>query len=232
MVRRLHILSKSLLITIVLSLISYTTSAQNRQGHDVSVDNNILLTDTTFIQVGSVDSSFLAVDTLAFCPDPTKAVWYSALCPGLGQIYNRSYWKLPIIIGGYLALIYATNWNNRYYTDYSIAYRDAMDNDPYTDSYINFLSYNRRNDPEWINANMSWLQSTMKKKKDYYRKYRDLCVISMIGVYFVAMIEAYVDAHLYNFDISDNLSMKVSPTVIEPNRNSMATIGFQCAITF
>lgn len=79
---------------------------------------------------------------------------------------------------------------------------------------------------------MAWLQSAMKRKKDYYRKYRDLCIISMIGVYFVAMIEAYVDAHLYNFDISDNLSMKVTPTVIEPVRYSTASIGFQCAITF
>ena len=89
-----------------------------------------------------------------------------------------------------------------------------------------------RDDKEWIEANMAWLQSSMKRKKDYYRKYRDLCIISMIGVYFVAMIEAYVDAHLYNFDISDNLSMKVTPTVIEPVRYSTASIGFQCAITF
>ncbi len=172
------------------------------------------------------------IDSTAFSPDPVKAVWYSALCPGLGQIYNRSYWKLPILVGGYMALIYATNWNTRYYNDYSIAYRDAMDNDPNTESYKNFLSYSRRHDDEWIAANMEWLQSTMKKKKDSYRRYRDLCVISMIGVYFVAMIEAYVDAHLYNFDISDNLSMKVAPTVIEPERNTMAAVGFQCAITF
>lgn len=171
-------------------------------------------------------------DTAQFSPDPVKAVWYSALCPGLGQIYNRSYWKLPILVGGYLGLIYATNWNARYYSDYSTAYRDAMDNDPNTNSFINFLAYNRRNDPEWIAANMAWLQSAMKRKKDYYRKYRDLCIISMIGVYFVAMIEAYVDAHLYNFDISDNLSMKVTPTVIEPARYSTGSIGFQCAITF
>lgn len=172
------------------------------------------------------------IDSTAFSPDPVKAVWYSALCPGLGQIYNRSYWKLPILVGGYMALIYATNWNARYYNDYSIAYRDAMDNDPNTESYKNFLSYNRRHDDEWIAANMTWLQSAMKKKKDSYRRYRDLCIISMVGVYFVAMIEAYVDAHLYNFDISDNLTMKVAPTVIEQERNTMAAVGFQCAITF
>ena len=217
----------------VLSLFSLSSFAQNRN-EKKSDTETVVWADSSYIQTeqNATTEYTIVPDSLAFCPDPNKAVWYSALCPGLGQIYNRSYWKLPIIIGGYMALIYATNWNNRYYTDYSIAYRDAMDNDPYTDSYINFLSYNRRNDPEWINSNMSWLQNTMKKKKDYYRKYRDLCVISMIGVYFVAMIEAYVDAHLYNFDISDNLSMKVAPTVIEPNRNSMATIGFQCAITF
>lgn len=190
--------------------------------------------DLTYYRVEDAATQETAAmpDTTVFSPDPVKAVWYSALCPGLGQIYNRSYWKLPILVGGYLGLIYATNWNTRYFNDYSTAYRDAMDNDPNTNSFINFLAYNRRNDPEWIAANMAWLQSTMKRKKDYYRKYRDLCIISMIGVYFVAMIEAYVDAHLYNFDISDNLSMKIAPTVIEPVRYSTASIGFQCAITF
>ena len=78
-------------------------------------------------------------DSLVFNPDPMKAVWYSALCPGLGQIYNRRYWKLPIVIGGYMGLIYATSWNGRYYTDYSNAYRDIMDSDPTTNSFINFL---------------------------------------------------------------------------------------------
>ncbi|MCD7710340.1 MAG: DUF5683 domain-containing protein [Porphyromonadaceae bacterium] len=230
---------------------SVSAAQESRDGEDIPVRDSLEIvevptdsigqeetTEITYYEVegvGEVSSQEVFVekrDSTAFCPDPIKAVWLSALCPGLGQIYNRSYWKLPIIIGGYLGLIYATNWNARYYNDYSTAYQDAMDNDPNTTSYINFLAYNRRNDPEWIEDNMTWLQSAMKKKKDFYRRYRDMCIISMIGVYFVAMLEAYVDAHLYNFDISENLTMKVAPTVIEPVRYSSASIGFQCAITF
>lgn len=170
-------------------------------------------------------------DSLLFTPDPMKAVWYSALFPGLGQIYNRRYWKLPIVIGGYMGLIYATSWNNRYYTDYSMAYRDIMDNDPTTNSYINFLPYNNRND-EFVNANLDWLKGSLKRKKDFYRRNRDLCIISMVGLYLVCMIDAYVDAQLYQFDISPDVSMQLLPAVITPAPYSRASLGLQCAITF
>ena len=69
-----------------------------------------------------------------FNPSPERAVWMSALFPGLGQIYNRRYWKLPIVVGGFMGLGYATNWNNSMLTEYSQAYRDLMDNDPSTKS--------------------------------------------------------------------------------------------------
>ena len=165
------------------------------------------------------------------CSTP-KAVWLSALVPGLGQIYNRRYWKLPIVIGGFMGLTYAVSWNGRYYTDYSQAYRDVMDSDPTTDSYINFLPYNRRNDKEWIESNTEWLKSAMKRKKDFYRRNRDLCIISMIGVYVVAMIDAYVDAQLYHFDITPDVSMHLLPAVMEPTPFSSTSLGLQCAITF
>ena len=172
-------------------------------------------------------------DTTLFSPDPVKAVWYSALCPGLGQIYNRSYWKLPILVGGYLGLIYATNWNARYYSDYSTAYRDAMDNDPNTNSFINFLAYNRRNDPEWIAANMAWLQSAMKRKKDYYRKYRDMSIFAMIAVYLLSIVDAYVDAELSSFDISRDLGLRIEPAIFDfGGRKRNASVGVQCNLNF
>ena len=161
-----------------------------------------------------------------------KAVWYSALCPGLGQIYNRRYWKLPIVIGGYMGLIYATSWNGRYYTDYSNAYRDIMDSDPTTNSFINFLPYNRRNDSQYIEEHMDWLKGVMKRKKDFYRRNRDLCIISMVGLYIVSMIDAYVDAQLYHFDITPDITMHLLPAVLEPTPFSRTSLGMQCAITF
>lgn len=171
-------------------------------------------------------------DSLVFNPDPMKAVWYSALCPGLGQIYNRRYWKLPIVIGGYMGLIYATSWNGRYYTDYSNAYRDIMDSDPTTNSFINFLPYNRRNDSQYIEEHMDWLKGVMKRKKDFYRRNRDLCIISMVGLYIVSMIDAYVDAQLYHFDITPDITMHLLPAVLEPTPFSRTSLGMQCAITF
>lgn len=171
-------------------------------------------------------------DSVVFNPDPMRAVWLSALVPGLGQIYNRRYWKLPIVVGGFMGLTYATTWNGRYYDDYSQAYRDIMDSDPTTESYINFLPYNRRNDKEWISQNTEWLKSAMKRKKDFYRRNRDLCIISMVGLYVVAMIDAYVDAQLYHFDITPDVSLHLLPAVMEPTPFSRTSLGLQCAITF
>lgn len=76
---------------------------------------------------------------IPFNPSPMRAVWMSALFPGLGQIYNRRYWKLPIVIGGFMGLGYATEWNNRQYADYMQAYRDLLDSDPTTKSYMDFF---------------------------------------------------------------------------------------------
>lgn len=191
----------------------------------IGTEGSIDVVDTTGLEVDCRDS-------VVFNPDPMKAVWLSALVPGLGQIYNRRYWKLPIVIGGFMGLTYAVSWNGRYYTDYSQAYRDVMDSDPTTDSYINFLPYNRRNDKEWIESNTEWLKSAMKRKKDFYRRNRDLCIISMIGVYVVAMIDAYVDAQLYHFDITPDVSMHLLPAVMEPTPFSSTSLGLQCAITF
>lgn len=190
------------------------------------------LYDITPIRTDSIEPASRADSISTFIPDPTRAVWYSAILPGLGQIYNRKYWKLPILIGGFMGLAYGISFNSRYYTDYSNAYRDSYSSDPNANSYINFLPYNYRNDKEWIEQNMEWIRSSVKRKKDFYRRNRDLCMIGMFGVYALAMIDAYVDAQLYTFDISPDVSMKISPAVLEPTLNTQTTLGLQCSITF
>jgi hypothetical protein len=163
-----------------------------------------------------------------FNPSPTRAVWLSALFPGLGQVYNRRYWKLPIIVGGFLGLGYATSWNNGMLNDYQKAYRDIMDSDPTTKSYMDFF-------PPTTNESdidQSWLTSILKSRKDFYRRNRDLCIICMVGVYFLAMVDAYVDASLSHFDISSDLSMDVAPTFIPDTRSSRPGIGLCWALTF
>jgi hypothetical protein len=163
-----------------------------------------------------------------FNPSPTRAVWLSALFPGLGQVYNRRYWKLPIIVGGFLGLGYATSWNNGMLNDYQKAYRDIMDSDPTTKSYMDFF-------PPTTNESdidQSWLTSILKSRKDFYRRNRDLCIICMVGVYFLAMVDAHVDASLSHFDISSDLSMDVAPTFIPDTRSSRPGIGLCWALTF
>ena len=186
----------------------------------------VIVLDTTDIQVVNVDTAEV------FIPDPTKAVWFSALVPGAGQIYNRQYWKLPIVVGGFMGLAYGMSFNNRYYTDYSNAYRDAYSDDPNANSYINFLPYSYRDNKEWIKNNMDWIRNSLKNKKDYYRRNRDLCIVGMLAVYGLAMIDAYVDAQLYTFDISPDVSMKLSPAVLEATTKTPAVMGLQCSFVF
>ncbi len=165
---------------------------------------------------------------VVFNPDPSRAVWLSALFPGLGQIYNRRYWKLPIIVGGYLGLGYATNWNNNMLRDYTRAYNDVMDNDPSTNSYMDFFPTTTSEE----SLDKTWLTNVLKSRKNYYRRNRDLCIICMVGVYLVAMLDAYVDASLSHFDISPDLSMDVAPAVIQDGRNRLPSLGLQWALTF
>lgn len=163
-----------------------------------------------------------------FNPDPTRAVWMSALFPGLGQIYNRRYWKLPIVVGAYLGLGYATSWNNGMLNDYTRAYRDIMDSDPSTKSYMDFFPPTTKEE----NLDKTWLTNVLRSRKNFYRRNRDLCVICMIGVYFVAMVDAYVDASLSHFDISPDLAMDVAPAVFIDGRNTKPSIGLVWAFTF
>lgn len=164
----------------------------------------------------------------AFNPDPKRAVWMSALFPGLGQVYNRRYWKLPIIVGGYLGLAYATSWNNTMLTDYTNAYRDIMDNDPSTKSYMDFFPPTVKEE----DLDKTWLTRVLQSRKNYFRRNRDLCIICMIGVYLLAMVDAYVDASLSHFDISPDLSMDVAPSIIPDSRGQRPAFGMTWAINF
>jgi len=163
-----------------------------------------------------------------FNPSPERAVWMSALLPGLGQIYNRRYWKLPIIVAGYMGLGYATSWNNTQLTDYNQAYRDLLDADPSTNSYMNFFP------PTTSESDLDrkWLESVLKSRKNYYRRNRDLCVICMVGLYLLCMVDAYVDATMAHFDITPDLSMDLQPTFFQPPGDRLPAVGVQWAFTF
>lgn len=163
-----------------------------------------------------------------FNPNPTRAVWLSALFPGLGQIYNRRYWKLPIVIGAFMGLGYGTSWNNTQFKDYSNGYMDLMSGDPNKKSYMNFFPPNTDED----SLNKDWLKSVLKNRKDYFRRNRDLCIICMVGVYLVAIIDAYVDAQLAHFDISPDLTMDISPGFYAEPVSRRYSLGMNWCFTF
>lgn len=163
-----------------------------------------------------------------FNPDPTRAVWLSALFPGLGQLYNRRYWKLPLVVGGFMALGYGTSWNNGMLRDYTRGYNDLLDNDPTTKSYMDFFPPTT----DEGSLDKDWLSRLLKSRKDYYRRNRDLCIIAMVGVYILAMVDAYVDASLAHFDISPDLSLQVQPAIIPDTRSRVPGFGLQWALNF
>ena len=143
-------------------------------------------------------------------PDPKRALWLALVLPGAGQIYNRKYWKLPIIYGGFIGCAYAMRWNNQMYLDYSQAYLDIMDDDPNTASYTQFLHLGNQ-----INStNIERYKEVFRSRRDRYRRWRDLSFFVMLGVYALSVIDAYVDASLSTFDISDDLSLHVQPAII------------------
>lgn len=207
-------------------------ASQNQSNATALVErgDTVILSDSTVMLTGTItEPSKTERDAnLRFNPDPMRAMWLSALCPGLGQIYNRRYWKLPIVIGAFVGLTYGTTWNNRMFNDYSKAYRDITDNDPNTHSYMDFYPPTVKES----DLDKTWLTSTLKYRKDYYRRYRDLCIISMAAVYLINVIDAYVDASMMHFDVSPDLSMRWGPTVIESNITRLPAVGLGCSFDF
>lgn len=167
-------------------------------------------------------------------PSAKRAMWLAIVLPGAGQIYNRKYWKLPFVYGGFVGCAYAMRWNNQMFRDYSQAYMDIMDDDPNTQSYNQFLHLGAKID----SSNLERYQRLFKNRKDKFRRWRDLSFFCLVGVYAISIIDAYVDASLSEFDISKDLSLRVEPTIINRS-NGLQTnplrdnsLGVSCSLNF
>ena len=170
-------------------------------------------------------------DLTKFKPDPIRSMWLGLVIPGAGQIYNRKYWKLPIVYGGFLGCIYALTWNGQMLSDYSQAYLDIMDSDPNTKSYEKMLPPNYS-----IVGKEERFKGIFKSKKDQFRRFRDLSIFAFGGVYLLSVIDAYVDAELSTFDISRDLSLHIMPAMIETERfdihHRSTTPGVQIVLNY
>ena len=233
-------------VALVVALLSFptTTKAQNAVVVD-SMNVQMLKTDSIIAaaQLTKTDSAHLFVtadsvktvkrrDWKTWRPNAKRAMWLAIVLPGAGQIYNRKYWKLPIVYGGFVGCAYAMRWNNQMYCDYSQAYLDLMDDDPNTQSYNQFLHLGAKID----SSNLQRYQTLFKKRKDKFRRWRDLSFFCLVGVYALSIIDAYVDASLSEFDISKDLSLKVEPTIINNDRErnplKANSLGLSCSLNF
>lgn len=175
------------------------------------------------------------MDRLFWKPDPLRAVWLGAIVPGLGQIYNRSYWKVPIVYGGFMGCVYAITWTSGQYESYKNAYRDIyfdirdgkVTNDP-SKSYIAIL-------PEGYTIDRmggaSAYQNRLKEWQNKMHRNRDLAIAITAIVYALTLIDAYVDAQLFDFDISTDLSLNVSPQLYYDLQNQRSA-EVKLAISF
>jgi Family of unknown function (DUF5683) len=174
-----------------------------------------------------IEQSILAQDTLAvasqvnhkFKPETLRATMMAVSFPGLGQIYNRKYWKIPVVYIGFGALIYSAGFNGKSYNMYMKAYQDFTDNILTTDSYLKVIppgvdrnTYDPVFNPTGYNLSL-YLQykNEMLQMVDYYKRYRDLSYIGIAGWYLFSILDANVDASLFNYDISPNLNLTLAP---------------------
>lgn len=235
-------MSLSLRRPLLLLLLSLVALAGGTAAHSaVALPDTITVADADSLRAASerlipsevvpeeVVEQATAGERRTFSPDPTAAVLW-AIIPGGGQIYNRKYWKIPIVVGGMTALYYAISWNNNNLVEYANAYRDIKSEDPIkNDSWIAFVPGGA--DPESYRTNGSF-QETLRHGRDFYRRNRDLSIIITVGVYALSIIDAYVDAELAHFDISPNLTLNAYPTYFPSTETTSAGPGVQVALSF
>ena len=170
---------------------------------------------------------------------PMKATMLSAAFPGLGQIYNRKYWKIPLVYAGFGSLGYAVIFNGNLYNRYTKAYQDFTDLIPETKSYTSLI---RGADPKaydpvlypgtYKTAEAAWIKDQLLIRVDYYKKYRDLSYIGIAAWYIISILDANVDASLSDYDIGENLNLSLAPIQIPFYNFALVGINVSIKINF
>ena len=147
-----------------------------------------------------------------------KATIYSLVLPGLGQAYNRKYWKIPIIYAGFGALAYNISINSKEMNKFTDAYRYRMRNDttPTNNDYV--ARYTDVND--------------LLRGRDFYRRRVELSVIFTAALYLLNAVDAAVDAHFFDYDVSENLTLNIQPIIIKTPEYPKGTGGLSLRMNF
>lgn len=161
---------------------------------------NLLLPEQTSETVAEKPKKGILRFFTANYPKPGKAALFSFLVPGMGQVYNKKFWKVPIVYTGVGTMIYFIGKNGRNYKRFRTAYRYQVDDDESTVADPT-LTANYQND-------------RLKDTRDLFRKRREQSYIGLIAVLALSSADAFVDAHLLQFNVSDDLSLRVEPKVM------------------
>ncbi len=197
------------LLRIFFFLVYYASMAQT--DHD---SNSLLIREDTIDH--SLDKKEL------FIPKPKKAALYSAVFPGAGQFYNRHYIKIPFLYAGLGYFIYRSQQNRGNYQCFQRTYKNALFNGLIPDDIrCNGKIVDIRN----------FNTSGLKQRRDAYRKNMELAYIGAGVLYLFNILDAYVDAHLQSFDISEDLSLQLSPRIM-PDYSGQNSLGFVARWTF
>jgi hypothetical protein len=181
--------------------------------------------------------SFFRTERKQFVAEPMKATMLAVVFPGLGQIYNRKYWKIPLVYAGFGGMAYAIGFNSSNYVKYMKAFQDFTDDIPATNSYMELrglsgldpATYDRYLNP----SSWSYYRDQMLRLVDYYKRYRDLSYIGVAAWYLISIIDANVDASLFNYDVSNNLDFAFVPLQMPlPGGYTGAGMGVSLTVNF
>ena len=153
-------------------------------------------------------------------PNPKKAAYLSLAFPGGGQIYNKRWWKLPLVYGALGGVVYAIDYNQDYYRLFKNAYQQKVNDQPITDPKALALGLDRL-DPR-----------SLRLFRDRYDKNTQLSYIGLVFVYALQSVEAFVDAHLKTFDVNEDLSLQLKPSFQQDVLAGQPALGIGVALRF
>lgn len=191
-----------LIVMCFLLQINYNKSvAQNINNDSISIRENNQIAKTTF--------------TKSKNHSPKLATWLSVVVPGAGQVYNKKYWKVPIIYAAASGAIYGVWFNTKHYNEFRDAYIERLQTGQNHETYYARLQ-----------------QETLVSARDYYRYYRDLSYIGLGAVYVLQIIDAAVDAHFFDFVIKDDLTVHITPMIVPQTASSFTSTQLLVSLKF
>ncbi len=203
-----YLFSKQIFYLVLVVAFNLCENQINAQIDSLKTDSTEVILNKPLIENDSItvinDSDGvigLEADTAFFIPKkrriiPAKAALYSLILPGLGQAYNKKYWKIPIIYTLLGTMYYFAADNHQKYADFK-------------DAYKNFNNAELK--PKWVND--QYTTEILKERMNFYKRNRDLNIVLGAVFYLFNILDANVDAHLMDFDVSEDLSLHIQPDI-------------------